>query len=393
MARLTRGLYRWLDRRLGVGRMLDRVLNDPVPERAGWWYTLGAAIFVLFLLQALTGIFLLFYYVPSPELARDSVQRIQHDVLLGWAVRGFHYWNMVLLVSLVGVHLLRTFVSAAFKAPRELTWVLGVLLLILMVATAYTGLILRWDQAGYFDLVVGVRIAEYTPLIGPWVADLWRGGDAINPLSLLRTFTFHVYVFPIVLLVIATVHVGLVVLVGQYGSWANYEPDPEAPPPTDDQLASRSRLEKEVLDPGSRKVNLPTRTTFFYPFHVAKEAIVTFGFFVLDVVLVLSIPVPIESAVDPATTDYAPASIWFFLFFDQALLMFPGTWLVPAANVVPLLFLGALALWPWLESGPHNHPSRRLGSLAFMLAAIIVILGFSFMAASRVYNFEHINNP
>ncbi len=391
--RLSKRAFGWLDRRFGLGAVLDRLLNDPVPERGGWWYTFGAALFVLFLLQALTGLFLLFYYEPTIERARESVLYIQQEALLGWAVRGFHYWNMVLLVALVGIHLLRTFVSAAYKAPRELTWVLGVLLLLLMVATAYTGVILRWDQAAYFDLVVGLRITELTPVVGPWLAELWRGGEVINPHSLLRTFAFHIFLFPLTLLAVALVHIGLVVLLGQYGSWINYEPDPSGAPLTEEQAASRRKLEEELLDPKSRKVNLPARTTFFWPFHVFKEGVVTFGFFLLDLLLVLWFAAPIEGPVDPATTEYAPASIWFFLFFDQALLLFAGTWLVPAANVVPLLMVLTLALWPWLDSGSEVRPSGRLASLAFMLALIGVIFTFSFMAASRIYNFEFINHP
>ncbi|MGI5861034.1 MAG: cytochrome b N-terminal domain-containing protein [Myxococcales bacterium] len=391
--RLSERAYGWLDRRFGLGRALDRFLNDPVPERGGWWYTFGAAIFVLFLLQAITGFFLLFYYEPSVESARESVIYIQEEALLGWAVRGFHYWNMVVLVALVGIHLLRTFISAAYKAPRELNWVLGVLLLLLMVATAYTGVVLRWDRAAYFDLVVGLRIAEYTPIVGPWMAELWRGGEVINPYSLLRTYVFHIFFFPLALLAVALVHVGLVVLLGQYGSWINYEPDESGEPLTEEQAASRRKLEGEILNPKSRKVNLPSRTTFFYPFHLFKEAVVTFGFFLIDVVLLLSFAAPIEGPIDPATTEYAPASIWFFLFFDQALLLFAGSWFAPAANVVPLLVVLTLALWPWLDTGPEIRPARRLASLAFMLAVVAVIFTFSFLAASRVYNFEFINNP
>ena len=152
--------YEWLNRRLKIGRILERVLFDPVPERAGWWYTFGAALFVLLIIQVITGIWLMLYYIPSYDEALDSILYIQNVVFLGWLVRGLHYWNMVMLVLLVGIHMTRTFVSSAFKVPRELIWVLGVLLLLLMVATAFTGGILRWDQSGYFDAVVGTKIAS-----------------------------------------------------------------------------------------------------------------------------------------------------------------------------------------------------------------------------------------
>ncbi len=390
---LLKNISQGLEKRFKLQAILDRLLNDPVPERAGWWYTLGAAIFILLVLQVFTGIFLLFEYVPSFEQARESVTYIQKQAPWGWAIRGFHYWNMVILVLLVGAHMLRTFISAAFKAPREITWVLGVLLLLLMVATAYTGLILRWDQAAYFDLAVGLRIAEYVPFVGPWIATLWRGGESINPFTLQRTFTFHVYLLPLALLLIAVVHIGLVILLGQYGSWINYKPEETPLPESDDQQKSRQKLENEILSAKRFKVNLPTRTTFFFPHHVYKEAIVSFLFFAINVGLILLFPVPIDKKVDPATITYSPSSIWFFLFFDQALELFPGTLMVSASAIVPLLVMGTLFLWPWLEAGPQVHPAKRVRPLVFMFAIIFSILAFALLGASRVYNFQFINQP
>ena len=346
--RAYNAVYGWLDSRLGLGPALDRLLRDPVPERGGWWYTLGAAIFVLMLVQILTGIFLLFDYVPSYEGARDSVIHIQQQVPMGWMVRGIHYWNMVMLILLIGVHLLRTFLSAAYKAPRELTWVLGTILLVMTLATAFTGGVLRWDEAGYFDVVVGIKIASWTPLIGPWLAEIWRGGDVIGPATLGRTFALHIWLLPAPLVVLAAVHIALVVIQGQYGSWINYEPEPpDAPPITEDEIESRRKLEREVLDPRSRKVNLPVRTTWFYPFHVYREAVVSLGLLVAVMIVVLLFPVPIEGPIDPATTSFGPSSMWFFLVIDQFFLLLPGPWLTPiAATVAPAVVLGVLLLWP-----------------------------------------------
>ena len=392
---IGRRVSRWVDARLGVGGFLDRILRDPVPERAGWWYTLGAAIFVLLIVQVITGIFLLLYYVPSWTEARDSVIYIQQQVFLGWAVRGIHYWNMVMLVLLVGVHMMRTFVSAAYKVPRELTWALGVLLLVLMVATAFTGGILRWDQSGYFDAVVGTTIASWTPLVGAWLAQLWRGGDVIGPLTLSRTFALHVWLLPTPLLLLATIHIALVVIQGQFGSWVNYEPEPpDAPPPTPDELASHAKLEREVLDPHSRKVNLPVRTTWFFPYHVFREGVVALGLFFVVLIAVLLFPVPVEEPLNPATTTYAPSSMWFWLFLDQMLLLFPGAWLIPiGATVAPGVVFALLLLLPWLDRNPAIRPDRRPRSIAFMFVIVAAIFVLGLLAASRVYNYDFINSP
>ena len=387
--------YNWLDARLPVRRLLDRLLNDPVPERGGWWYTFGAAIFVLLIVQLATGIFLMMYYVPSWNEARESVLHIQNEVFLGWLVRGVHYWTMVALVLLVGLHLLRTFVSAAYKVPRELTWVLGVTLLLLMVATAFTGGILRWDQAGYFDAVVGTTIAGWTPIIGPWIAELWRGGDTITPLTLTRTFAFHVWLLPAPLVLLATVHIGLVILQGQFGSWLNYEPEPpDSPPPDADEAASYEKAKRELLDSESPKVNLPTRTTWFFPYHVFREGVVSLGIFVGVFVTALLVMVPVEQPVDPTTTTYAPTSMWFFLFLDQMFLLFPGAWMIPIAAVgVPTLMVVILYLLPWIDRSRGLKPQDRPMSLAFIFVIVFSILVLAMLAASRVYNYDFINSP
>ncbi|MHB1414522.1 MAG: cytochrome b N-terminal domain-containing protein, partial [Chloroflexota bacterium] len=325
--------------------------------------------------------------------ARESVIFIQNEVLLGWMVRGIHYWNMVMLVLLVGLHMLRTFLSAAYKVPREITWLLGTLLLLLMVATAFTGGILRWDAAGYFDLVVGIKIASWTPVIGPWIADLWRRGYEINPATLTTTFSLHVWILPVTLVVIATIHIGLVVLQGQYGSWVNYEKEgPDAPPLSEDQAESHKKVEHEVLDPKSRKVNIPARTTWFYPDHVFKEAVVSLGLLLLVMIPVFLAPVPIEEEFNPATVTYTPLSMWFFLFIDQMFLLFPGAWLIPVgATIAEGVVFVMLALLPWLDRTHGLRPSQRSAIIFLAFGIIGSIFILAILASSRGYNYDFVN--
>lgn len=395
LSRALQPTHDWLDQRIPIRRIEERILLDPVPERGSWWYTFGAAIYTLLIVQFITGIFLLMYYVPSWNEARNSILYIQQEVFLGWLVRGLHYWGQVALVLLVGVHMLRTFFSGAYKSPRELTWLLGVTLLILMVATAFTGGCIRWDQSGYFDTVVGTTIAGWTPIIGPFLAKLWRGGDTITPLTLTRTFAFHVWIFPALLFAIATVHVALVVIQGQFGSWVNYEPDPPGTrPPDEDERAAMEKLKREVLDPDSRKVNIPSRVTWFFPYHLFKEGVASMVVFFGVFLAAFFFPVPVEEPVDPTTITYAPASMWFFLFEDQLFLLFPGAWMIPAGNVgVDTLMVILLYLLPFIDRSPGLRPFQRPMAIAFMLIVVFSLLVLAMLAASRVYNYGFINSP
>jgi quinol-cytochrome oxidoreductase complex cytochrome b subunit len=385
----------WLDERFKLRPVLDRVLKDPVPERGGWWYTLGAALFLLILVQVVTGIYLMIFYDSAPSGARQSVLYIQNEVFLGWFIRGIHYWNQVILVLVIGVHLTRTFVSAAYKRPRELTWVLGVTLLLLMIATAFTGGILRWDQSGYFDAVVATSMAGWTPFIGPWLAEILRGGSVVGPLTLGRFFPLHVWLLPVALLALATVHILFIILQGQFGSWVNYEPEPaDTPPRTPEQMKSHAKLESQILNPKSRKVNLPVRTTWFYPNHIYREAVVAMGLFVVVVVAALFFQIPVEEPVNPATTTYAPSAMWFLLFQDQLLLLFPGPYLIPIVVVViPTIIILVLFLFPWIDRNRALKPTKRPMAIAFISVIAITVLGMALLAASRVFNYDFINIP
>ncbi len=153
----------WLDERLGLNDLQKNLLDRPEPK-GNWWNTLGSASLFLFLLQGATGIFLSVYYTPSPDHAYDSIQYIMNDVAFGWLVRGIHHWGATLMVLVVFIHLLRVFVTASFKYPRELTWIIGVGLLIATLGMGFTGYLLPWNQRAYWATTVGTQIAGSVPL-------------------------------------------------------------------------------------------------------------------------------------------------------------------------------------------------------------------------------------
>ncbi len=212
----------WTEERTGVVTMLEHFLYEPVPKRGKWLYTLGSATLFLINLQFLTGILLLFYYVPTTDHAWNSIYYMMNDVYMGWLVRGIHFWSANILVVVIGMHMLRTFFSGAYKAPREINWVIGVVLILLVTVLAFTGYALRWDAEGFWAWEVGVKIGSYSPFVGDYVATFLLGGDTAGPATLSRVFAMHVWLLPAALAPLIGIHLYLLRRHGEFGSEFEY---------------------------------------------------------------------------------------------------------------------------------------------------------------------------
>lgn len=212
----------WMEDRTSIVSMLEKFLYEPVPKRGRWLYTLGSATLFLITLQFFTGILLLFYYVPTTEDAWNSIYAIMNDTYFGQLIRGMHFWSANVLIVVIGLHMLRTFFSAAYKAPRELNWVVGVALIFLVTILAFTGYALRWDQEGFWAWEVGVKIGSYTPFLGPYVATFLLGGDTFGPGTLSRVFALHVWLLPAALAPLIGVHLFLLRKHGEFGAEFEY---------------------------------------------------------------------------------------------------------------------------------------------------------------------------
>jgi len=207
-------LYAWLDERLDLQGMYKNILDRPEPLGT-WWNTLGSASLFLFLLQGATGIFLMVYYTPSPDHAYDSIQYIMNGVAFGWLVRGIHHWGASLMVLVVFIHMVRVFVTASFKYPRELTWLVGIGLLLSTVGMGFTGYLLPWHQQAYWATTVGTRIAGSVPFIGDFIMKALRGGQDLSALTLQRFFSAHIWMLPAVLAGLIGVHLYLIIKHGE----------------------------------------------------------------------------------------------------------------------------------------------------------------------------------
>lgn len=212
----------WIENRTGAVTLLEHFLYEPVPKRGAWLYTLGSATLFLITLQFLTGILLLFYYAPTTDDAWNSVYYIMHDAYFGTLIRGIHYWSANFLLAVIGLHMARTFFSGAYKAPRELNWVVGVVLLLLVVVLAFTGYLLRWDQDGFWASVVGIKIGSYSPFMGPLVTHFLLGGDVVGPATLSRFFAIHVWLLPAALAPFIGIHLYLLRRHGEFGTELEY---------------------------------------------------------------------------------------------------------------------------------------------------------------------------
>src|SRR5215471_13671170 len=208
-------IWRWFDERLKIGGTIRDVAEHQVPTKsASWWYVFGSAALTVFVVQIFTGILLATVYVPSAAEAWNSLQYLNHGVTLGWFLRAVHGWGSNFMVAVVLIHMCQVSLFGAYKFPRELTWILGVFLLLMALAMAFTGQVLRFDQDAYWGLGIGASIVGRVPLAGKPLLQLLLGGPIIAGATLSRFFAFHVFVIPGMLIAFVGLHLLMVLKLG-----------------------------------------------------------------------------------------------------------------------------------------------------------------------------------
>ena len=218
----------WVDERTSLSGGARWLMFRKVPKGTNWFYTLGSATMFAFLSQAVTGVFLAMYYKPSATEAYESARYITNEAFLGEFVRGMHKWGSSVMVILVFLHMARTFFFGAYKYPRELNWVIGVVLLILTMVMSFTGYLLPFDQRSYWATIVGVNINGTGPLVGPYLSDFLRGGPEFGALTLSRFYAIHMLLVPGAIAAMIGAHLYLVAKLGTTAPpWLKAESDPE----------------------------------------------------------------------------------------------------------------------------------------------------------------------
>lgn len=314
----------WIEDRLGLLTLKRVLLDKPLGPHVGWSQTLGAVALFLFLLQAATGVVLAFYYIPSPDTAYAAVTAIDSKVPLGWLIRSLHRWGASFMVAAVLLHLARSFLHGAYKAPREATWMAGVLLLFLTLAFGYTGYLLPWDQRAYWATVVGSWIMATVPLVGDLLVRA-LGGIEVGGSTLSRFFITHIFLLPAASAFLLVVHLYLVQRHGIAG------------PPVEAEGSPRP----------------------FYPFHAVKELAACLVVFVSLLGLAVLVGAPLEERADPTNTTYLPKPEWYFLFFYEILKFFKGKAVVIGTALVPLAGFALVLLLPFLDRSRERRPLRR----------------------------------
>jgi ubiquinol-cytochrome c reductase cytochrome b subunit len=353
--RLIKQIGEWLDARLQIGDVIKETAEHSVPrETASWFYVFGSAAFVVFMLQIVTGIMLAFIYVPSAGEAWNSLQTLNHQVALGWFIRALHGWGSDFMVALVLIHMVQVFLFGAYKYPRELTWIIGVFLLIVTLGMAFTGQVLRFDQDAYWGLGIGASIASRVPIMGPSIVNLMLGGPIIAGATLSRFFALHVFVIPGLLIAFVSVHLLMVVKLG-INEW-----------PMPGRVVRKATYLKEYHEL-TKKDGIP-----FVPGAVWKDLF--FGGVILLSITACAIyfgPFGPSGPPDPTIIQTVPRPDFFFLWLYAVLSFLPPSMETPALLIGPVVVILALLLLPFVfGEGEKSWRRRPLAVLTVLLVAV-----------------------
>ena len=213
-------VFDFVDERVGLKNIQAKMLNEPVPGGSRWAYVFGSILLFIFIMQAVTGILLMFYYVPSADHAYASTQYIIHDVDYGWFLLSYHFWGSTAMVVMVFAHMSQVFLWGAYKKPREMVWLVGLALFGLVMGFGFTGYLLPWDQRAYWATTVGVEIMDKTPVLGDFLARFLKGGPTPGQMTLSRFFVIHVMILPARLMGLAGLHIFLFRKAGPAGPFS-----------------------------------------------------------------------------------------------------------------------------------------------------------------------------
>ena len=344
--RFQQRFYKWLDLRVGIDSLLHEALDEPIPGGARWAYVFGSVLLFLFISQTITGIVLALYYVPSADHAHTTVAYIVKEVTGGSFLRSLHAYGSSAVVIVLLLHLTQTYLYGAYKGRRELLWISGCVLLALMLAMAFTGYLLPWDQKAYFATTVGTNMAADVPFIGTWLKRFMRGGNEMGTLTISRFFVAHVFLLPAALIGFVAIHVYLFRKAGAAG------------PPSADPI----------------KPELPTQR--FYPRQVVMDTVVALVMILILGGLAHFAPFELGPRANPADTQYIPRPEWYYLPIFQWLKYWRGPYAIFGIVIIPAITALLLVCVPFIDRRLERRPWRRpiaVGVFLFILACFVAM--------------------
>jgi ubiquinol-cytochrome c reductase cytochrome b subunit len=325
------------DQRTGLHTGLRNFLYEEIPASSGWHQVFGSVALFLIMIQFFTGIMLAFNYAPTTGLAYDSVRYILTEVTAGRLMRGLHHWGASMIVVVVVLHMSQVFLWGAYKKPREGTWVVGVILLLLTLAYGLTGYLLPWDNRAYWGTVVATQIGATVPLMGPYVSQLLGSTGDIGVVTFARFYALHVLLLPPATMLLIGLHV---YLVRRHG----------VVPALGDELKPKKS---------------------FYPGQVFKDTTAVFIAFAILFTMAVAVRVPLERMADPTDTSYIPRPEWYFLFLFQILKIFEGPLEVVGTVILPTVAILALIAMPFVDRSRLVRVRQRTLAMGTVFLAAV----------------------
>lgn len=356
-------LWHWVVDRFGFGPIWDKLLDRQVPKDP-WYHGDGMALLVLLGILVVTGVVLAMGYCPSLDEAYASVHYVTYQQTLGWFVRGLHYWSAGLMVVMMLLHLCRQIVLGGYKAPREGTWLVGVVLLFAVLTTSLLGYILRWDERGLSGLRVALAVFGHVPALGEDLVRLAQGGPEIGSLTLTRVFSLHVILLPLLILLAVGYHVYLVVLHGTTSTDERKQP------------VETAEEQREIYQ---EQAEHPVRGEVFFPTAVIK--ISPWSIIVLTLVVILTLAAGPQELLAPAdlSTEASAKEEWWFAWYSALVALLPPE-AAPAFQVLfPVTLFLVLVLLPFVDRSPHRGWRKRPLAVAVVVTLLLAILGLSWL--------------
>jgi ubiquinol-cytochrome c reductase cytochrome b subunit len=326
-----------LEHRTGIPGAVEHFLNEAIPDSSGWHQVFGSVAMFLIMVQFFTGIMLAFNYAATPGQAYDSLRYILTEVTAGRLMRGLHHWGASMIIVIVVLHMVQVFLWGAYKKPREGTWIVGVILLLLTLAYGLTGYLLAWDNRAYWGTVVATQIGATVPLAGPYVSRLLASTGDIGVVTFARFYGLHVLLLPPATMILIALHL---ILVRRHG----------VTPVPGDELKPKKQ---------------------FYPEQVFKDTVAIFIAFAILFTLAIMARVPLERMADPTDTTYIPRPEWYFLFLFQMLKVFEGPLEVIGTVILPTVAILALILTPFIDRGRMVKVRQRTLAMGVVVLAAI----------------------
>jgi len=337
-----RKIIDWIEHRTGLESAIKNFLYEDIPASSGWHQIIGSMAVFFFIVQVFTGGLLAFNYAPTPGDAYNSVKYIVTELTGGRLIRGLHHWGASMMLIIVVLHMLQVFLYGAYKKPREATWMLGVVLLLIVLAFGLTGYLLPWDNRAYWGTVVTTQIAGQAPIAGPYLTRLLGGEGSVGNVTFSRFYALHTVLLPPLTIILIGLHVFLV---------------------------RRHGVAPAVGDTAPRRK--------FFPEQVFKDTVgVSLAFIILFVMAIVA-RVPLGKLADPTDTNYIPRPEWYFLFLFQTLKFFKGPLEAVGSVVLPGVAVLTLFLIPFIDRGPMVRLGKRTFAFTFAILGLIAWSGLT----------------